>query len=369
MLRVNSRILNFRYGVKYHSSYIIGGSGSSHSSFDSNRLLNELSKSGRVDKARQLFDEMPIRDEFTWNTMIAAYSNSGRFSDARRLFKETPVKSPITWSSLLSGYCRNGCESEAFELFWHMQLEGQMPSQFTLSGVLRLCSTLGLLQRGEQIHGYSIKTRFDLNDFVLTGLVDMYAKCKCISEAEYLFEMSPSGKNHVMWTAMVTGYSLNGESLKAIKCFRAMRVEGVESNHFTFPGILTACAAVCARSFGAQVHGCIVQIGYGANVFVQSALVDMYAKCGDLNSAKRALENMGTDDVVSWNSMIVGCVRQGYLEDALILFKKMRARDMKTDHYTFPSILNSFSVLKEIENAKSVHCLIIKTGFEAYVLV
>ncbi|XP_030481234.1 pentatricopeptide repeat-containing protein At2g03880, mitochondrial [Cannabis sativa] len=378
MLKFNSRILNFRYSVnrqlkhieiKYFSSYIIDGVSSTHSAFDSNRLLNELSKSGRVDEAHQLFNKMLIRDEFTWNTMIAAYSNSGRFSDARQLFEDTPTKSPITWSSLLSGYCRNECEIEAFELFWHMQLEGQMPSQFTLGSVLRLCSTLGLLQRGEQIHGYTIKTRFDLNDFVLTCLVDMYAKCKCISEAEYLFRMSPRSKNHVMWTAMVTGYSQNGESLKAIKCFREMRIEGVESNHFTFPGILTACAAVNAGLFGAQVHGCMIRIGYGANVFVQSALVDMYAKCGDLNSAKRALENMESDDVVSLNSMIVGCVRQGYLKDALILFKEMHARDMKTDHFTYPSILNSFAVLKEIEQAKSVHGLIIKTGFEAYVLV
>ncbi|PON62684.1 DYW domain containing protein [Trema orientale] len=377
MVKLNSRILNFAHNANpqlfkliiefSYTTYSIVGS--THSRFESNRLLNELSKSGRVDEARQLFDKMLVRDEFTWNTMVAAYANSGRLSDATQLFSETPIKTPITWSSLISGYCRHERETEAFRLFWQMQIEGQMPSQFTLGSVLRLCSMLGLLQRGEQIHGYTIKTGFDSSDFVLTGLVDMYAKCKHILEAEYLFGMSPDSKNNVMWTAMVTGYSQNGECFKAMKCFRAMRSEGVESNQFTFPGILTACAAVSAHGFGAQVHGCIVRSGFGANVFVQSALVDMYAKCGDLASAKTALENMEADDVVSWNSMIVGCVRQGHLEDALILFEKMHARDMKSDSFTYPSVLNSFAVLKEIENAKAVHCLIIKSGFEAYVLV
>ncbi|KAL5565543.1 hypothetical protein UlMin_028707 [Ulmus minor] len=375
MYKLNSRIFNSVHiskrlfnGIEV-TCLIHSIVGLTVSGFESNRLLNELSKSGRVDDARKVFDKMPQRDEFSWNTMVAAYANSGRLAEAKGVFDAAPRRSHITWSSLISGYCRNECEVEAFELFWKMQMEGQMPSQFTLGSVLRLCSTLGLLQRGEQIHGYSIKTKYDSNDFVVTGLVDMYAKCKRISEAEYLFETFPNKNNHVMWTAMVTGYSHNGESFNAIKCFRAMRAEGVESNQFTYPGILTACAAVLAKGFGAQVHGCIVWSGFEANVFVQSALVDMYAKCGDFNSAKRALENMEVDDVISWNSMIVGCVRQGFAEEALCLFEKMHGRDMKIDHFTYPSILNSMAAMKEMKSAKSVHCLIIKTGFEAYVLV
>lgn len=375
MFKLNSRTLNFVQKARHefrtaeltHFTHSIVDY--TRSNFDHNRLLNELSKSGRIDEARQLFDKMLNRDEFTWNTMIAAFANSGRLSEARKLFHETPSKSCITWSSLISGYCRNECEIEAFELFWEMQLEGQMPSQYTLGSVLRLCSTLGLVQRGEQIHGYTLKTKFDSNTFVVTGLVDMYAKCKRLLEAEYLFKMLPDKNNNVMWTAMITGYSQNGDGFAAIRCFRAMRVEGIESNQFTFPSILTACAAVLSLRFGVQVHGCIVKSGFGANVFVQSALVDMHIKCGDLISAKKALKNMEVDDVVSWNSMIVGCVRQGFVEDALSLFRKMHARDLKFDHFTYPSILNSFAAIKDIRVAESVHCLIIKTGFEAYKLV
>ncbi|XP_022757221.1 pentatricopeptide repeat-containing protein At2g03880, mitochondrial [Durio zibethinus] len=373
MIKLSFKYLNFSFKSCHRCIHVrcihFHFGNSSQSKLDCNRALNELSKLSRINEARKLFDKMSERDEFTWNTMIAAYANSGKLTEAMVLFKDTPMKSSVTWNSLISGYCRRGMEIEAFDLFWGMQFEGQRPNQYTMGSILRLCSTLGLLQRGKQVHGYVIKTQFESNDYVVTGLVDMYAKCNCILEAEYLFKMMPDTKNHVMWTAMVAGYSQNGEAFKAIECYRDMVVEGVECNQFTFPSVLTACAAVQAGNFGAQVHGCIIRSGFEANVFVQSALVDMYAKCRDLDSAMRVLENMEVDDVVSWNSMIVGCVRQGCEEEALSLFQKMHARDMKLDDFTYPSVLNCFASMKDMKNAMSVQCLIVKTGFQAYKLV
>ncbi|XP_028201889.1 pentatricopeptide repeat-containing protein At2g03880, mitochondrial isoform X2 [Glycine soja] len=336
--------------------------------FHSNQLLNGLSKSGQIDDARELFDKMLQRDEYTWNTMVSGYANVGRLVEARELFNGFSSRSSITWSSLISGYCRFGRQAEAFDLFKRMRLEGQKPSQYTLGSILRGCSALGLIQKGEMIHGYVVKNGFESNVYVVAGLVDMYAKCRHISEAEILFKGLAFNKgNHVLWTAMVTGYAQNGDDHKAIEFFRYMHTEGVESNQFTFPSILTACSSVSAHCFGEQVHGCIVRNGFGCNAYVQSALVDMYAKCGDLGSAKRVLENMEDDDVVSWNSMIVGCVRHGFEEEAILLFKKMHARNMKIDHYTFPSVLNC-CIVGRIDG-KSVHCLVIKTGFENYKLV
>ncbi|CBI38763.3 unnamed protein product, partial [Vitis vinifera] len=327
--------------LNHHIRRFVNSCGTVHSSSDSNWVLSNLSKCGRVDDARKLFDVMPDRDECSWNTMIGAYANSGRLNEARKLFYETPIRSCITWSSLISGYCRYGCDVEALELFWEMQYEGERPNQFTWGSVLRVCSMYVLLEKGKQIHAHAIKTQFDSNAFVVTGLVDMYAKCKCILEAEYLFELAPDKRNHVLWTAMVTGYSQNGDGHKAIECFRDMRGEGIECNQFTFPSILTACGSISACGFGAQVHGCIVRSGFGANVFVGSALVDMYSKCGDLSNARRMLETMEVDDPVSWNSMIVGCVRQGLGEEALSLFRIMHLRHMKIDEFTYPSLVNN----------------------------
>ncbi|XP_065864874.1 pentatricopeptide repeat-containing protein At4g21065 [Euphorbia lathyris] len=341
----------------------------SSSTIDFNRHLNDLSKGGNIDDARHLFDKMPHRDEFSWNIMLAAYANSGRLMEANQLFHQAPLKSSITWSSLISGYCKHGCEIEAFELYRKMKFEGYRPNQYTLGSLLRLCSRTGLIRRGEQIHGYAIKIKLDCNDFVATSLIDMYAKCEYILEAECVFEMVRDKKNHATWTAMLGGYSHNGDGLKAMEFFRDLRIAGVEANQFTFPSILTVCGGVSALYFGIQVHNCVILCGFGANIFVQSSLVDMYAKCGSLDSAKRVLREMDVDDVISWNSIIVGCARLGFQEEALSLFHQMHMRGMKVDEYSYPSVLNCFAGMKDVENAKSIHSLIVKAGFAAYKLV
>ncbi|XP_068649483.1 pentatricopeptide repeat-containing protein At2g22070 [Aristolochia californica] len=332
----------------------------------SNRLLRALSKWGRIDVARQMFDKMSQRDEFSWSTMISGYARWGRLVEAHQLFEQTPNRISVTWSSLISGYAHYGLPDKVLELFWQMQLEGLKPDEYTLGSVLCACSNFSLLQRGKQVHCCAIKTSCDSNIYVVTGLVDMYAKCMQISDASYLFDRISEGKNHVLWTAIVSGYCQNGDGIASIRYFCNMWIEGVGPNQFTFPSVLTACAIALAHGFGMQVHGCIVRTGFSGNVFVDSALIYMYAKCGDLESAKNVLELTETEDVVSWNCLIVGCVRQGNWNEALSLFRKMYVKGMKIDGFTYPSVLNSLASLKDIKIAKCVHGLIVRTGFEEY---
>ncbi|CAF2059808.1 BnaCnng13520D [Brassica napus] len=139
-------------------------------------MLGDLSKFGRIKEARQLFDRMPDRDKFTWNTMIVGYSSSRRLADAKQILLRNPMKNSIPWSALISGYCK-----------------------------------------GEQIHGFTVKTGFDLDVGVVNGLL-----------------------------------AINGLAYKAIECFRDVRREGNQPNQFIFPSVLTACAAVSARWIGVQ---------------------------------------------------------------------------------------------------------------------
>ncbi|KAL0653108.1 hypothetical protein Bca4012_095799 [Brassica carinata] len=409
-----------------------------------NLKLGDLSKSGRIEEARQLFDKMSDKDEYTWNTMIVAYSSSGRLSEAKHLFHRNPVKNTISWNALISGHCKNGNKDEALSLFWEMQFQERSFNEYTLGSVLKMCALLVLLLRGEQIHGCTVKTAFDFDVGVVNGLIDMYAQCRRVSEAEYLFGTMSGERNNVTWTSMLTGYSRNGFAYKAIQCFRDMRREGTQPNQgmfflrpqtqrprlklthqnwenkwwrtnelplrlllqgmpplgvlstyldkksvkiwsfiaaasaavkrtglqFTFPSVLTACGAVCARRVGVQVHGCIVKSGFKTNIFVQSAVIAMYAKCRDLATARALLQDMEVDDVVSWNSLVVECVREGFKEEALSLFRRMHERDMKIDEFTLPSVLNCFATSRtEMKIASSVHSLIVKTGYGSYKLV
>ncbi|EPS67476.1 hypothetical protein M569_07298, partial [Genlisea aurea] len=304
------------------------------------------------------------------NIMLAGCANSGRVAESERLFHEIPKKSSVTWSALLSAYCKIGCEYESFRLLYEMQREGYKPSQFTLGSILRLCSINGLLHRAQQLHCYAVKACFDSDVFVVSALIDVYAKCLCIAEAAYLFDSITEGRNHVTWTAMINGYSLNGDSPRAIQCFAAMRAESVDANQYTFPGVLASCGAVSDHDFGRQVHGCILRGGFAANVFVRSALVDMYSKCGDLRSASKTTEETDfDDDPISYNALIHGCVKQGDPTRALSLFKTMHSKGMELDEFTYPSAINSLAVTKDAMNGGSIHALVLKSGFEGHTLV
>ncbi|GAB2271662.1 hypothetical protein Dimus_006492 [Dionaea muscipula] len=356
----------FELGASIHGSHAYSTAATSFK-VDANRRLGDLFRSGQVDEACKVFDKMPERDAFTWNTMVSGYANLGRLNEARGVFYETPTKSSITWNALISGFCKHGCESEALELFWQMRFDGFKPTDFTLGSVLGLCSKLGWLQLGKQLHSFVVKSGLDIDVSVVAGLVDMYAKCDCIDEAEYVFEAAPCKSSCILWTSMLTGYSSCGFGQRAMECLRFMLVEGINPNEFTFPVILTTCAAVLAMPFGRQVHGCTVKYGLVENVFVESALIDMYAKCRDLDSAVTVLENaQQADNAASWNSMIVGCAREGFHEKTLTLFKEMLTRKIRIDHHTYPSVMNCCASYIYIGsgNAESLHCLVIKTGFE-----
>ncbi|VFQ84502.1 unnamed protein product [Cuscuta campestris] len=336
---------------------------------DKNGTLGALSKPGSVDDARAVFDQMPEKDVFAWNAMISAYAEAGRLDEARQLFDKAPKKSAFTWSTLLSGYSKHGLENEGFELFRAMQRDGKKPTGTTLASILRICSAKRLIFEGEQVHSYSMKTRFNLDIFVATGLVEMYVKCMRVAEAESVFNSISTGKNHVTWTSMICGYSQIACFSKAIDCFRRMRAENVKANQYTFPGLLSSCSALSDLKFGVQVHSNVLRGGFGSNLFVQSALVDMYAKCGDLSSARKELESMSFDHIVSWNAMMLGCVNHGFPNMALSLFKDMVSRDMDTDNFTYPSVINSLALLKDATNGKCIHCSVIKTGYDGYRLV
>ncbi|KAJ6710076.1 hypothetical protein OIU74_011064 [Salix koriyanagi] len=140
-----SRFLNFSRGY-LHSA--VKSNEFSYSRIESNRVLKDLSKAGRIDDARNLFDKMLDRDDFSWNTMVAGYANSGRFTEAEKLFYETPVKSSITWTGLISGYCKYGFENEAFELFWEMKLQGQKPESIHIRECSRAVFNKGFASKG-----------------------------------------------------------------------------------------------------------------------------------------------------------------------------------------------------------------------------
>ena len=157
-----------------------------------------------------------------------------------------------------AGFTENGLAYEALEHFRQMQLSDVKPNAVTLVAVIPACTRLGALQQGKSIHGYMIRTLFELNVFVETAFIDMYAKCRSLNNARRLFDKM-SERNVVSWTAMISGYSHHGYAAEALALFDEMQIVDVIPDSVTLASVLLACANLRALRKGEQIYGCMIK--------------------------------------------------------------------------------------------------------------
>ncbi len=165
------------------------------------------------------------------------------------------------------------------------------PDTVTFVGVLNACTSVVALEEGRLGHEQIIGSGWDSDLFVGSGLVDMYAKCGSLKEAWRVFNKMPS-RNVVMWNTIILELVKCGQGQKALELFCQMQWEGVQPDSVTFVGMLNACASVFALEEGRCVHEQIIESGWDSDVFLGSSLVDMYAKCGNMDVACGVFNNL-----------------------------------------------------------------------------
>ncbi|PON81805.1 Tetratricopeptide-like helical domain containing protein [Trema orientale] len=276
------------------------------------------------------------------NALVTMYSKCGKLDDALQMFKLYDDKNSITWSAMVTGFAQSGDFHKALKLFSSMHFSGISPSEFTFVGVINACSDLGALEEGKQIHGYSLKSGFESQMYVMTALVDMYAKCGSTSDARKGFDYLRE-PDIVLWTSMIGGYVTNGENEAALSLYCTMQMEGLMPNELTMASVLKACSSLAALEQGKQIHGRTIKYGFGLEIPIGSALSTMYAKCGSLEDGNKVFRRMPTRDVISWNAMISGLSHNGHGNEAHQLFDEMLLEGTKPDAVTFVNVLSACS--------------------------
>ncbi|XP_008798138.3 pentatricopeptide repeat-containing protein At2g34400 [Phoenix dactylifera] len=276
------------------------------------------------------------------HSLITMYSRCGAVGAARKVFDEICHRDMISWNSMISGYARMGFAREAVGLFRTMRAEGFDPDEVTLASVLAACGDLGDLSFGACLEGLVEGMKLELNSFVGSALIDMYGKCGDLESARRVFD-GMAKKDLVVWNAMITGYAQNGMSHEAIALFHAMREARTEPDRITMVGVLSACAAIGALELGSWLDAYASREGIHRNVYVGTALIDMYAKCGDLDRAVRIFDTMPRRNIVSWNAMISALAFHGRGREAISLFERMRNEEgaIQPNEITFVGILSA----------------------------
>ncbi|KAL9316316.1 hypothetical protein ACSQ67_017317 [Phaseolus vulgaris] len=231
-------------------------------------------------------------DLHTAHSLITAYARCGRPACARKVFDEIPHRDLVSWNSMIAGYAKAGCAKEAVEVFGEMgRRDGFEPDEMSLVSVLGACGELGDLELGRWVEGFVVERGMALNSFVGSALISMYAKCGDLGSARRIFD-SMATRDVITWNAVISGYAQNGMADEAISLFHAMKDDNVKENKITLTAVLSACATIGALDLGKQINEYASQRGFQHDIFVATALIDMYAKCGSLESAQRVFKEM-----------------------------------------------------------------------------
>uniref|UniRef100_A0A2N9HE39 Pentacotripeptide-repeat region of PRORP domain-containing protein n=1 Tax=Fagus sylvatica TaxID=28930 RepID=A0A2N9HE39_FAGSY len=279
-------------------------------------------------------------DVFVKSSLISMYAQSGETLNSEIIFGEMVVKNIVSWTAMIAGYVQNGFFKEGLGVFWEMVCSGTQPNAVTLVSILPACAGLEFLSLGKLIHGHGVKVGVDSDISLMNALIAFYGKCGDVVTARSLFD-NMVVKNLVSWNAMIAAYEQNNDGRKAIKLFRRMLNEKVEYDYITIISIVTACASFGALNTGRWLHELVKRKGFDTNVSIANALIDMYAKCGNIDLAMEVFERLPHRSVVSWSSIIGACASHGNGDDALKLFSKMKEEGITPNSFTFTVALTA----------------------------
>lgn len=220
----------------------------------------------------------------------------------------------------------------------------------------------------KQCHTQVLIKGLEQNILLATKLVNMYAMFNSMANARQVFD-SICKRNVFLWNAMIRGYAWNGPWVETLMLYCEMQRADIEPNKFTYPFLLKACTALLALQEGKQIHSQIIRSGLESDVYVSTALVDLYAKCGSLEDARQKFHGMSQRNSVSWNAMIAGYAQNGCDYEALQLFRHMQLEDMKLNEATILSTITICAGLGILKQGKEIHGYVLRNGFDSDVFV
>ncbi|KAK9098785.1 hypothetical protein Syun_025830 [Stephania yunnanensis] len=307
-------------------------------------LINMYARNGELKEARLVFDKSPLRDAVSYTAMITGYASGGYLDDARKLFDEMPNRDVVSWNAIIAGYAQSGKCDEALHFFQEMWRAGARPNESTMVSLLSACAQSGSIELGNWVRSWIEDHGLGSNLRLVNALIDMYSKCGDLETARALFDEIHE-KDRVSWNVMIGGYTYSSRYRDALDLFKQMQLSKEKPNEVTFLNVLPACAYLGALDIGIWIHVYIDRSSslHSTNTALSTSLIDMYAKCGNLEAAKHVFDTINPKSVASWNAMISGFARHGHGDISIELFSRMVAEGFKPDDITFIGVLSACS--------------------------
>ncbi|KAH7284778.1 hypothetical protein KP509_34G070200 [Ceratopteris richardii] len=295
-------------------------------------------------------------DHLLGNTLIDMYVKCGSLHLAQAVFGKLHIQDVVAWTTLIMGYAEQCHSAKALELYEQMKRKGIQPNTATFLCTLKACATSGDLDNGQNLHSY-IKAEGLLGEdsSLGTSLIGMYAKAGLFIQAHEVFD-SFSHQDAVSWNALITGYIDYGHEEKVFQLFEQMQIEGILGDPITYLCIFRACAGVASLSMVQKLHVQVSARGlFNVDSIMGTALLDAYAKCGNLVKAQAVFDELPTQDVVSCTALVACYVEHGCWEEALNCFDGMQLKGVSPNIATLICGLKCCGASGALDRGKELH--------------
>ncbi|PKU71466.1 pentatricopeptide repeat-containing protein At4g18520, chloroplastic-like [Dendrobium catenatum] len=280
------------------------------------------------------------KDVFIESSLVGMYVKCKEISDARSVFNVMQKRNTITWTTMISGYAQNGFGVEAINLFKRMKKRSIFVNQLTIVSLIKACTSISSPFLGKEVHGWMVKSFSQSNTHIGSTLISFYCKCGLYDYAVRVLQTMPR-RDCISWTATISGSASHGHGFEALRFLNNMLAEGLEPSPFTYSSALKACTKLESVNYGKWLHASANKTMTLPNVFVGSALIGMYMRCGYITDAFRVFDTMPERNMVSWKVMVLGYAKNGRCEEAMKLMYRMQAEGFHVDDFILTTVLSS----------------------------
>ncbi|XP_042519145.1 pentatricopeptide repeat-containing protein At2g22410, mitochondrial-like [Macadamia integrifolia] len=303
------------------------------------------------------------------------------------------IHTTFTWNCVIRAYSNSSLPFYGILIYNHfVTASSNSPDSHTYPALLKACTHLVSIPKGEEIHAHVTKIGLDSDIYIQNSLIHFYGSTGRIEEARQLFDIMPM-RDSASWNSLLASYSKSpGLQFEALVLFKAMVFDAVQADAVTLVILLMACTEVGAMDYGRGIHTFLIKQGIRCSLNLENAMLSMYAKDGYMDMAFRfflamkdrrdvvshtilingyvesglvdlargIFDQMVAKDLVSWNSMIHGYVKAKRPRDALELFKKMEMKSVKADETTIVSLLSAAASLCDLQFGRLVHQFVLQ---------
>ena len=304
---------------------------------------------------------------FVGSALVDFYAKCDNLESAHCCFDEIDEKNVVCWNALILGYS-NKCFSSVSLLKRMLQL-GYRPNESSFSAALKSSLVFEL----QQLHCLIMRMGYQQNEYVSSALITSYAKNGIISDA-LIFDaasnkpllVGPSnaiagvynkiGQYHrtqdlfslleepdiVSWNILIAACARNGDYKEVFELFKHMQMAQIYPDNYTVVSLLSVCTKLCNLALGSSIHGFIIKTDFKfCDTFVFNVLIDMYGKCGCIESSLKIFNKIIERNIITWTALISALGVNGYANEALKLFREMESLGFKPDGVALVAVFSA----------------------------